>query len=85
MIAEKFLKLLVCPETRTPLTQADGTMVAKLNGAVARRALQNKAGRVLETPFDGALVRADGKVAYPIVDHIPLLLVDEGVALEQLS
>ena len=84
MIAEKFLKLLVCPETRTPLAQADGTMVNKLNGAVARRSLKNRSGRVLETPFDGALVRADGKVVYPIIDHIPMLLVDEGIALEQL-
>ncbi len=85
MIAEKFLKLLVCPETRTPLTQADAALVRQLNGAVARRVLRNKAGRVLESPFDGALVRADAAVAYPIVDNIPMLLVDEGVALSQLD
>ena len=85
MIAEKFLKLLVCPETRTPLTQADSGLVKKLNGAVARRDLKNKAGRVLESPLDGALVRADGKVAYPIVDNIPMLLVDEGIGLDQVS
>lgn len=82
MITEKFLKLLVCPETRTPLTQADASLVNRLNGAIARRELKNKAGRVLEAPFDGALVREDGQVAYPIVDNIPMLLVDEGVFLE---
>lgn len=85
MIAERFLKLLVCPETRTPLTNADPALVNKLNGAVARRQLKNKGGRVLESPLDGALVRTDGKVAYPVVDNIPMLLIDEGVVLEDVS
>jgi uncharacterized protein YbaR (Trm112 family) len=85
MIAEKFLKLLVCPETRAVLTEADLETVNKLNGAVARRELKNKGGRVLENPFDGALVRGDNAVAYPIIDNIPLLLVDEGIPLDQLS
>ena len=82
MIAENFLKLLVCPETRTELTLADEALLNKLNGAVARRSLTNKAGKVLERPLDGALVRSDGMVAYPIIDNIPMLLVDEGVVLE---
>ena len=81
MIAEKFLKLLVCPESRTALTSADGALVNKLNGAVARRELKNKAGRVLESPLDGLLIRADGSIGYPIVDKIPMLLIDEAIEL----
>jgi uncharacterized protein YbaR (Trm112 family) len=84
MIAEKFLKLLVCPETRTALTQADRALLNKLNSAIARRELKNKAGQVLEAQLDGALVRADGKIAYPIVDNIPMLLVDEGIEIDHL-
>ena len=82
MIAEKFLKLLVCPETRTPLAPADAQLVSRLNGAVARRELKNKAGRVLSTPIEGALIREDGQVAYPVVDNIPMLVVDEGISLD---
>jgi uncharacterized protein YbaR (Trm112 family) len=40
---------------------------------------------VLETPLDGGLVRADGQVLYPIIDRIPVLLVDEGILLAQNS
>jgi uncharacterized protein YbaR (Trm112 family) len=81
MVAENFLKLLVCPETRQALRNADSSLVKKLNGAIARRELKNKGGRVLDAPLDGALVRADEQVAYPIVDNIPMLLSDESVSL----
>jgi uncharacterized protein YbaR (Trm112 family) len=29
----------------------------------------------------GGLVRQDGKIVYPVRDDIPVLLVDEGIAL----
>jgi uncharacterized protein YbaR (Trm112 family) len=82
MVAEKFLKLLVCPETRQALHNAEPSLVKKLNGAIARRELKNKGGRLLDAPLDGALVRADEKVVYPIVDNIPMLLSDEGLVLD---
>ena len=85
MVAENFLKLLVCPETRQTLRNADSGLVKKLNGAIARRELKNKGGRVLEAPLDGALVRADEQVAYPIVDNIPMLLSDESVSLDSIG
>jgi uncharacterized protein YbaR (Trm112 family) len=81
MIAEPFLKLLRCPEDLSPLTNADVPLVERLNAAIERREIRNKAGRVVEKPADGFLVRADGKIAYPIADDIPLLLIDEGIEL----
>ncbi len=81
MIAESFLKLLCCPEDLSPLAGAEAPLVERLNAAIARRELRNKAGRVLETAAEGFLVRADGKVAYPIVDQIPVLLIEEGIEL----
>ena len=85
MIAEKFLKLLVCPETHSKLTPADAGLVSRLNTAVSRGELKNKAGRALSTPIEGALVREDKQVAYPIVDNIPMLVVDEGICLVPFS
>jgi uncharacterized protein YbaR (Trm112 family) len=35
--------------------------------------------------LSGALVRAQGDVAYPIVDDIPVLLPDAGVELDALG
>jgi uncharacterized protein YbaR (Trm112 family) len=83
MIRPELLKVLVCPENRTPLTLAGDELVARLNRAVTEGRLTNKTGRKVEKPMDAGLVRADGAVLYPIVDEIPMLLVDEGIPLDQ--
>jgi uncharacterized protein YbaR (Trm112 family) len=83
MIRPELLKILVCPENRAPLALASDELVARLNRAVAAGQLTNKAGRKVEKPMDAGLVRADGAVLYPIVDEIPMMLVDEGIPLDQ--
>jgi uncharacterized protein YbaR (Trm112 family) len=81
MISDPFLKLLVCPETQTPLALAPPELLARLQQLQQTRALYNRAGRQIEQPLEGALVRQAGDVAYPIIDNIPLLLIDEGIEL----
>jgi len=83
MIRPELLKILVCPEDRSPLELASGELVARINRAVSAGKLMNKAGRTVERPLDGGLVRADRAVLYPIVDDIPMLLVDEAIPLSQ--
>jgi uncharacterized protein YbaR (Trm112 family) len=83
MIRPELLKMLVCPETRTPLEVASNELVAKINRAVAAGQVINRAGRKVEKPLDGGLVRADQAVLYPIVDEIPMMLIDEGIPLAQ--
>jgi uncharacterized protein YbaR (Trm112 family) len=85
MIPADLVKTLVCPETRRPLALGEPSLVDRLNRAIAASRLKNQAGVLLEERLDGALVRADGAVAYPIVDDIPRLLVDEAIPLEQLQ
>ena len=84
MLSAEFISLLVCPENRTPLKQADEELVARLNAQVGAGQLKNRGGQVLSKRLDGALVRADGQIAYPIVDEIPVLLIDEGIPLDQI-
>ena len=84
LISEELLAMLVCPETRAPLKLATSPLVAALNARVARRELKNRAGDIVERPLDGGLLRQDGAVLYPIIDRIPVLLVDEAIPLEQL-
>lgn len=83
MIRPELLKMLVCPENHTPLEVASSELMAKINRAVATGRLTNKAGRKVEKPLDAGLVRADHAVLYPIVDEIPLMLVDEAIPLDQ--
>lgn len=83
MLRNELLSILVCPETRQPLTLADDKLLARLNRAIARGALLNKAGQPVKQPFSGGLVRDDEVVVYGVVDDIPMLLIDEAVPLDQ--
>jgi uncharacterized protein len=85
MILSELLKILVCPENQSSLTLASGELIARLNAAIVRGQLKNKAGQKVEKRLDGGLVRADQKVLYPIVDEIPMMLVDEAIPLEQIG
>lgn len=79
MIDPDFLKILRCPESRQPLSLADGTLVSKFNTAIAAGSLKNRAGQPVARACDGALLRQDGKVAYLICSGIPVLLPDEAI------
>lgn len=83
MLSADLLKVLVCPETHLELTIADSALLDRLNQAIAAGSLTNKAGQPVKQKLDGALVRTDGSVAYAVVDEIPMMLVDEGIPLDQ--
>jgi uncharacterized protein YbaR (Trm112 family) len=83
MISDDLLKFLVCPEDHSPLRAASNDLIARLNVAIAGRRLKNRANQALERPLGGGLVRADQRVLYPIVDDIPMMLIDEGLPLDQ--
>jgi uncharacterized protein YbaR (Trm112 family) len=81
MIAPDLLKILCCPETHQDLRVAEPALVEKLNRAIAEGSVKNRAGGLVAENIDGGLVRADGKILYPIRKDIPVLLVDEGIPL----
>lgn len=84
-LSPDLLEILRCPENRTSLTVADADLVAKLNAAIAKTSLKNKGGEAVAEPIDGALVREDRQVAYPVREDIPVMLVEEGIPLDQLA
>ncbi|MFZ5831253.1 MAG: Trm112 family protein [Planctomycetota bacterium] len=83
MIDKHLLSLLVCPENHTPLVEADAQLIEKLNRGVMERRLKNRAGKVVEKPLDGGLVREDRALLYPVVDGIPVMLIDEAIPLAE--
>jgi uncharacterized protein YbaR (Trm112 family) len=85
VIRKELLECLLCPATRTRLTQADHALVARLNEAVSARRLRNVGGQLVERPMEEGLLREDGAVLYAVRDGIPIMLVDEGIPLEQLE
>jgi uncharacterized protein len=85
VFSKEFLTMVRCPENRQTLALADETLVGQLNRAVQAGTLKNRSGQTLAQALDGAFVREDQAVAYPIVDGIPILLIDEGIPLEQVQ
>jgi uncharacterized protein len=81
VIAPDLLKILCCPETHHEVRLAEAALVDKLNRQIAAGSLRNRAGQPVQEKLDDGLIRADGKVLYPIRRHIPVLLVDEGIPL----
>jgi uncharacterized protein len=84
-IDKDLLAILCCPETKQPVSLADPVLVKKINEAVSRGKLHNKGKKSVTEPLDGGLVRADQKILYPIRENIPVMLIDEGIPLEQVN
>ena len=85
MISKDLLEMLVCPESHQSLTIAQPELVERINQGIEKGRVKNAGGTKVAKPFDGGLLRADGKVFYPVLDEIPVLLVDEAILLEQLG
>ena len=73
------LAILVCPETRQPLSVADGALLGRLNAAVAAGDLKTRAGEGVAEEIAEGLLREDGQVLYPIRQSIPVMLIDESI------
>ena len=81
MINKDLLEIVACPESLQPLTEADEALIARVNAAVSAGKLTNVGGEKVSEPLEGGLLREDGRIVYPIRDGIPVLLVDEGIAV----
>lgn len=81
MIDQELLKIICCPETHQAMALADSAVVDKINQQITGGTTANRSGQKVAEKIDGGLVRADGKYLYPIRKNIPVLLIEEGIAL----
>jgi len=81
VIDKELLKILACPETRQPLAEASAEVLDPLNRRIEEGGMKNVGGEPVTDRLEAGLVREDGKIVYPIRDAIPVLLIDEGIAL----
>ncbi len=85
MLQPEALAILCCPEDHSALTPASESLISEINRAIRRGELRNRAGRLIENTFGGALARAGGDLIYPIIDGIPVLVREEAIFLNQLT
>lgn len=85
MINKDLLEMLVCPESQQSLRLAGADLVKRINRAIERGHVKNVGGTKVERTVDGFLLRDDEKLLYPVLDEIPILLVDEAILLDQLN
>ena len=84
MVDPELLEILGCPENKTPVTLADDDLMARINAAIEAGTLKNRGGELVDAKVDGGLVREDRAYVYPIRDDIPIMLIDEAIALDSL-
>ena len=81
----KLLEILCCPVSKVPLNRLQASKLEKLNREIAAGKVQYVHGETVTAPLQEALITEDGKVIYPVVDDIPLLLEEKGIGTVQLQ
>jgi len=82
-IAPDLLAILCCPETKQEVCLLESAVVERLNQRISKGELKAKGGQPVTEKIDGGLLRKDKTVAYPIRDQIPIMLIEEGILVEE--
>ncbi len=82
---KNLLDIVCCPATRQPMVSMSSATLATLNSLVREQKIRDRDDALVTEELQEALVTDDGKIAYPIVDGIPVLLAERGISLSQLN
>lgn len=85
VIEPELLEILVCPETKQPLSVAAPELLERVNGAIERGTVANRGGETVMDPLTAGLLREDGEVLYAIRQGIPIMLIDDSIDLSDLA
>ena len=77
----ELLAILRCPESLQPVRLAEEATLQRLLQQARQGALNNLQGSKVSGDFEALLVREDGKRGYLVRDGIPVMLIDEALAL----
>jgi len=80
-IDNELLEILICPESRQPVSLASDDLLDRLNSEIESGRLRNRGGDVVAKKIEEGLLREDGKILYIIDDSIPIMLIDQSIDL----
>ena len=81
----KLLEILCCPVSKVPLIRLERARLEKLNQAISAGTVLTVRGLAVDQPLKEALITQDGRVIYPVLDDIPILLEDRGIGTTQFQ
>jgi len=81
----KLFDIISCPVTRQPIYIMPASRLAKLNTLIQEEKIRDQSEDTVAATLEQALVTEDGKLAYPVVDGMPVLLEERSIALSQLD
>ena len=81
----ELVKILVCPDTKLNVDLAPAETVEKINLAIKESIVLNVDGQSVKEPLQDGLLREDDKIIYPVRDSIPVMLIGEGIPMEQFE
>jgi len=80
-VSQDLLDILVCPETKQPVSPASDELLGRLNEQIDAGTLRNRGGEPVTTRIEEGLCREDGKIVYIVDDGIPVMLIEESIEL----
>ncbi len=78
---ERLLKMLVCPETHRALSLLNGAALQAVNRRILQGQAKNRQGDVVQTVLDAGLIAKGTHWVYPVREGIPVMLMEEAIAL----
>ncbi len=84
-IDPELLEILCCPETKTELKVMTAEEIANVNSQIEKNALKYKDGKPVDKPLQEGLITVDKKTIYRVDDEIPIMLMEMGIAAEQVQ
>ena len=81
----ELVEILVCPDTKLNVDLASAETVEKINLAIKESIVLNVDGQSVNDPLQDGLLREDDKIIYPVRDSIPVMLIGEGIPMEQFE
>ena len=81
----ELVEILVCPDTKLNVDLAPAETVEKINLAIKENIVLNVDRQSVNDPLQDGLLREDDKIIYPVRDSIPVMLIGEGIPMDQFE
>ena len=84
-VEAELLEILCCPVSKTPVTPLGRDKLDSLNAEITAGRVLYVDGTPVGKTLHEALITEDGKVIYPVVDGIPVMLAENGIGTTQFK